>query len=111
MPRQIIVLETNPAAGGMITINAVFWFPQTPAIPNPSFVSRFKTPTPTEATALQDGTVIEEFKSMEFAKSLSATSLKALLVAAWTDRKAYRDSQPNVNQNYGLSYDGAAWSA
>jgi hypothetical protein len=111
MPRQIIVLETNPADGGMITINSVFWFPQAPAIPSPGFVSRFKTPTTAEATALQDGSVVEEYKSMQFAKSLSATSLKALLVAAWTDRKAYRDSQPNVNANYGLSYDGTAWSA
>lgn len=111
MPRQIIILETNPSDGGAIAVNCVFWFAVTGTpVPMPGFVSAFKTPTGTEATALQDGTVDEEYRSFQFPKSFTNAEIKGSLVKAYADRKAYRDSQPNVNQFYGTSHDGTVWT-
>jgi hypothetical protein len=111
MARQIIILETNPADGGQISVNCVFWFP-VPAgqeIVKPNFVSAFKTPTTTEQTALQNGTVIEELHIYEFPTGTSAASVKANLVAFYNARVSYRASLPNVGQFYGTAYDGTAW--
>jgi hypothetical protein len=110
MPRQIIVLETNPADGGFITVNCIFWFAQATPVPQPNFVSQFKTPTAAEATALQDGTVAEEFHTFKYAKTQTRAQIEGALALAYADRKTYRDSQPNVNANYGRSWDGTAWT-
>lgn len=112
MARQIIILETNPADGGQKTVRCVFWFAIAAGsrIPLPSFVSEFKTPTTEEATALQDGSVVEEVHTYHYPNSYNATSIRAALAAAWTDRKAWRDAQPNTGQFYGSSWDGTTWA-
>lgn len=113
--RQIIVLETNPADGGSFAIRAAFWFsvPAGKQIAQPNFASAVRAPAAPltqELTDLQSGAVVEEVRDFAFPASATATAIKASLVSAYVDRKAYRDAQPFVGQYYGVSWDGAAWS-
>jgi hypothetical protein len=115
--RQIIVLETNPADGGQIAVRAAFWFPVTAGqeVPKPGFVSAitkdpFK-PTAQEATDLQDGKVFEEVKSFSFPDNTLAATIKSSLVSFYQRRAAYLATMPFQGKFYGVSYDGAAWSA
>jgi hypothetical protein len=118
MPKQIIILETNPADGGEVSVNVAFWFP-VPAgqeVPLSGFVSAFKAtatkpgPTAQETTDLQDGKVVEEVHTKRYPRSFTPAQIRGALVAAYTDRKTYRDAQPNIGQFYGTFYDGTAWA-
>lgn len=111
MARQIIILETNPADGGQISVNCVFWFPVTAGqeIPKAGFVSAFKTPTSQEATDLQAGKILEEYHNYVFPSGTSAASVKSSLVAYYSARGTYRATLPNQGQFYGTAYDGTAW--
>ena len=116
MARQIIILETNPADGGMVAVRCAMWFPITTGqeIPLAGFTSAFKTkgaigPTAQETTDLQDGKVVEEVKVLSFPKSFTAAQIRGSLVAAYTDRVAFRATLPNTGQFYGTAWDGTSW--
>lgn len=116
MPRQIIILETNPGDGGMVAIRCAMWFPITAGqeVPLSGFSSSFKTkgavgPTAQEVTDLQDGKVVEEVRSIQFPKSFTSSQIRGSLVAAYVDRLAFRATLPNTGQFYGTAYDGTAW--
>jgi hypothetical protein len=115
MARQITVLETNPGAGGMITIRCAFWFPVTIAVPKPTYISVIlgaSAPTGIESSALQAGTVIEEVNTYVFPGGTSPATLKADLLAYYQARAAFLAAQPIVGQYYGVIYDSVAlWSA
>jgi hypothetical protein len=117
MPKQIIILETNPADGGQISLRTVLWFP-VPAgqeVPIANFASAYKAsatkpgPTAQETTDLQEGKVVEEVKTFSFPRSFTPAQLRASLQAAYADRLAYRATLPNVGAYYGVYFDGAAW--
>lgn len=111
--KQIIILETNPASGGLIAINAVFWFPVTSGreIPIASATSFYKQASASEITALQNGTVIEEFRpAISFPNSFTTAQIQGSLAATWTARKAYLDTLPNPIAVYGKFWDGTTWT-
>lgn len=118
MPKQIIILETNPSDGGMVSVRCAFWFPVTAGqeVALSSFSSAWKAtpnnpgPSATETTDLQDGRVVEEVRTFSFPRSFTATQIRGSLVAAYTDRLAYRVTLPDTGQFYGTSYDGTSWS-
>lgn len=116
--REIIVLETNPADGGYITVNTLFWFavPAAQQVPNPGYASAFKTigtagPTAQETSDLQSGAMVEEWFQFRFPNTYTAAQIKAELQAAYATRQSFRATLPNKIQWYGVSWDGAAWSA
>ena len=57
MARQIIILETNPAAGGEISVRAVFWYPVTPGeevpTPNPRMAMPIETNVRVESMSIR----------------------------------------------------------
>jgi hypothetical protein len=111
MPKQIITTRTA-TAGGIISQSVVFWYP-VPAgkeVPKDLAGSAFKGATQTEIDALKAGTVIEEVETIRVPKSFSAAQIKGVLVAWWTDRKAFLDTNPPEGQYYATFYDGT-WSA
>lgn len=117
MPRQIIILETNPADGGMLAIRCAMWFPVTGGqeVPIAGYASAFKTkgeigPSAQEVTDLQEGKVVEEVRALQFPKSFTPAQIRGALVAAYNDRLAFRATLPNTGQFYGLSFDGTTWT-
>lgn len=117
MARQIIVLETNPSDGGYISLNYVFWFavPVGHEVTKPQFVSQAKgsaAPNAAELTALQNGTVLEFYRSQSFSNTFTAAQIKAELQAEFASQQAYINSLPNINQYYGVFFDSVnGWSA
>ena len=112
MAKQIIVLDTLPGDGGRNMVRAAFWFPIQAGkrIPISGATSSWTGASGQELTALADGSVVEEVVSMPFAASYTAAQIRAALLTAWTDRKAWKDAQPFSGQYYGVYYDGS-WSA
>lgn len=116
MARQIIALETNPASGGQISVRCAFWFP-VPAgqeAPKSGFVSAVKgaaVPTQAESDALMAGSVVEEVAIFSFPDNMTTATIKSTLVSLYQRRAVYLASMPWQGKYYGVSYDGAAWSA
>lgn len=114
MAKQIIILDTDPSDGGNNTIRAVFWFAVAVnrRVPRPDItVSAWASASAPEMAALQDGSVLEEVVIRSFPTSTSNASIKAIMVAAYTDRLAYLNALPFKLQFNGVFYDGATWSA
>lgn len=118
MSRQIIILETNPAEGGMISTLVAFWFPvtKTQEVWRPAMVSVWKSqggvggPSDAETLALQQGEVIEEVRSIQFPQSSTQQQILDSLVSIYNDRASYRAGLPTVGKYYGMSWDGNGWS-
>lgn len=113
MPKQIIILETNPEDGGRNSIRAVYWFgvPLARRIVKPAATSGFAAISQAELDALKDGSVLEEVRSIELPASFTTAEIKAALQKDYADRLAYLGAQPNKLQYAGVFFDGAAWSA
>lgn len=120
MARQIIVLDTNPADGGNITVKVVFWYqiPQGRQIPKPSFQSAVDNSlagagavNATEIAALQNGAMLEEVFLRTFPNTYTSAQIKAELQSFWATRNTYVQGLPNPIAFYGVSFDGTAWSA
>lgn len=121
MAREIILLEVNPADGGQIRVNCVFWFAITNVLAQAvksNVVSAVNAaqagasaPSGAELSALQSGAVLEEWKSFVFPNSYTSAQIKAELQSHYTARQSYIASLPAVEQWYGVSWDGAAWTA
>lgn len=116
MARQITVLETNPAAGGQITVRCAFWFPITAGqeVPKPAFVSACKgvaVPTGPEQSDLDAGRILEEVPTFSFPDNMAPATIKNTLVTFYQRRAAYLATLPFQGKFYGLVFDGTAWSA
>ena len=114
MAKQIIILETNPADGGMNTIRAVFWFAVILAKRVPkagNTTSKWSGADATETAALVDGSVVEEVRDLSFPTSFTTVELKAALQKAYADRAAFLGAQPFRLQYAGVWWDGTSWSA
>lgn len=112
--KQIIVL-TQQASESIVTYNVLFWLPVTSGIRTQTTGSSW-VPNGTSAgaaaaenTAIQNGTVLEEAHSYQFAVGTPAATIEATLQQYW----ANRNTQINgIGQNkfYGFFWDGVAWS-
>lgn len=121
MARQIIILDTTKGGDGYTNVNVVQWFPiatQAARVPRTGCRSAASglagtaaQITPTEQAALEDGSVREENTTIQFSASTTNAQIKAELVRRYTDRATAIAAEPPTRQYYGVSYDGAAWSA
>lgn len=120
MARQIIVLDISQANGGQKAVRVAFWFPiaQAKAYPKPTFQSAVDPtlaqagqPSAQEISDLRAGLVLEEVGVYIFASSYTTAQIKADLQQLYTDRLAAVTAQPNPISFYGVSFDGAVWSA
>lgn len=113
MAKQIIILETNPQAGGRISVQAVYWYPVAigKRVPVANLQSAWKDASAAEITALQDGSVYEEVHTLLFPEGTTAASIKAGLIADRTSRGTYLASLPFKLQYNGVYYDNGVWSA
>lgn len=110
--KQIIILETNPSEGGLITIRVAFWLPVPPGqeVPIPSLAQgAWKDISPEELLELQNGSIIEEVRSFTFPKSLDVGDVHKILQVAFNDRAEYLASIPRKGQYYGTYFDGNGW--
>lgn len=121
MARQIIILETVKGSDGVTNVRTVQWFPiAAPAarVPAPGFRSAAAALagtsaqiTASEQASLDDGSVREEVVNVQIAASATNAQIKAELVRRYSDRAAAIAAEPPTRQYFGVSYDGAAWSA
>jgi hypothetical protein len=115
MAKQIILLETNPQDGGMVTMRAVFWYaiPANRRIVLPdTTVSAWLGASNAELIAIRDGSVLEEVRVLSMPVSSTTAELKAAINKAYTDRLAYLGAQPFKLQYAGVFFDSVTgWSA
>lgn len=113
MAKQIIILSVQRGTGlGDTTVDHVFWFavPVARRVPKPGALSRYRDATAGDLAALADGSVIEEFYSMQAVPGATSGQIQNLLEVRYTARQAELAALPNPNQFYGRFWDGAAWS-
>src|SRR5262245_6235461 len=114
MAKQIIVLDTNPADGGAITVRCAMWFAVTAGKewPMNGVISAWTGASQAETRAIQLGQVIEEVKVYSFPSTTASATIKAALVNSYTSRNGYLATQPFKGQYYGVFYDSSnTWSA
>lgn len=114
--KQIIVLDTNPSEGGLVTIRAVFWLPVASGseIPQPGLAgSVWKGASAAEIVALQVGTFVEEVRSFLFPNAAGYTTadMQKFLFLVYTSRSNYILAQPARGQYYGAFLDNNVWNA
>lgn len=113
MARQIIVLDTIADANGNQNIRVLFWL--TPGankqLPNPTAISAYRGVTPVELLNLQAGTVVEQSVSIQYPNGTAAATIQADLQIRWATANTAFQAQPNLNQFFGASWDGASWTA
>lgn len=112
MARQIIVQEKNSITN-YVEYKVVFWLTVPTAkqsyFANPNATSTVKDATTPEITALQNGSVVEEPKTVSYIANTNVNAIAADLVAK------YNTEQTTFNlidkyQYYGSYYDGSAWT-
>jgi hypothetical protein len=111
--KQIIILETNPSEGGLISIRVSFWLPvpDGQAAPLPQLAAAaWRGASDEEIAALQAGTIVEEVRTFIFPVSLGEGDVHKILQIAYTDRLEYLQKLPPKGQYYGAFFDGAQWT-
>lgn len=113
MAKQIIILETIPNDGGRNTIKAAYWFAiaVNRRVPVANLQSAWEDASAPEIAALQDGSILEEVRTIQVATSATVAQTKAALLLDYNDRKTYLDAQPFKLQHAGVYYENNAWSA
>jgi hypothetical protein len=113
MAKEVIILDTNAQDGAILQMSALFWFAAPAGKERPtSGGSQWTGASQAEHDAIRAGTVIEESRTLQVPKSMTAAQIKAYLLSIWTDRQAYLASLPTRGQYYGVFYDGVnGWSA
>lgn len=115
MPKQIIVLDTNPSAGGAFVVRCAMWFPVAVGREWPvgsGGGSAFSGASAAEVQAIQTGQVIEEVKQFEFPSTTATAAIKTALVNSYNSRNTFLATQPFKGQYYGVYYDSSSvWSA
>lgn len=108
--KKIIVLETFRGFREA-EVRYVLWFtvPVDRRISNPLLVSAYKETTAPELAALRDGSVYEELHSLKVPIGQSPAQVRGLLEARYEARLAEISALPNVDQFYGLSWNGTVW--
>jgi hypothetical protein len=119
MAKEIVILyyfngNTDGQGSTNIRVTGVAWFPVTSGqeiVLAAGTVSRWTGASGPENTAIQTGTVVEEYFEVQYASGTTAATMKADLQSKWTARKSQRDALPNPKQYYGVNWDGTNWSA
>lgn len=114
MAKQVIVLDTNPADGGSISVRCAMWFPVTAGKEWPlgsGSGSAWQGASAAEVQAIQLGQVIEEVKAFSFPSTTTVPAIKAALVNTWGSRNGYLAAQPFKGQFYGVYFENSSWSA
>lgn len=111
--KHVIILETNPSEGGLVSIRAAFWLevPGEQVVRIPQLAAAaWRDASDDEITALQNGTVVEEVRTFIFPISLGVDDVHKILQIAYEDRAAYLASLPFKGQYYGAFFDGSQWT-
>lgn len=111
--KQVIILETNPSEGGLISIRTAFWLPVPSGqeVPIPALAqAAWKNATDEELAALQKGEIIEEVRTFVFPVSLGVGDVQKILMIAYSDRAEYLASVPNKGQYYGAFLQDGTWT-
>lgn len=115
MSKQIIVLDTNPADGGSISVRCAMWFPVTAGKEWPlgsGAGSAWVGASAAEVQSIQQGQVVEEVKAYSFPSTTTVPNIKTFLVNAYGTRNQFLASQPFKGQFYGVFFDSSnTWSA
>jgi hypothetical protein len=115
MAKEIIILDTNPADGGSISVRCAMWFPVTAGKEWPlgsGAGSQFISASAAEIQAIQLGQVVEEVKNYSFPSTTTVPNIKTFLVNAFQTRQAFLATQPFRGQFYGVFFDSSnTWSA
>ena len=115
MAKRIVVLDTNPADGGAISVRCLYWFPVTVGKEWPlgsGAASAWKDISAAELQAIQNGQVVEEQQSYRFPSTTTVPNIKSFLVDGWNSRNNYLAAQPAKGSFYGVFYDSSnTWSA
>src|SRR5689334_15193729 len=109
MAKQIIVLETNPADGGFISVRCAFWYhvPAGKEWPITGRVSAWRGATAADNQALAGGQDIEEVKTYSYPSTTATATIKASLVNNYASWNAYQTSKPFPGQFYGVYFDSS----
>lgn len=113
MVKKIIVLDAQPGPDGSTLLRAVFWFdvPAARRVPIPQTISSYRDATPSEVSALQDGSVLEKVASFYVPAGATGAQVKGNLEARYASALAKISGLPNPNKYYGASWDGTVWSS
>ena len=114
MAKQIIVLDTNPADGGAISVRCAMWFPVTAGKEWPlgsGAGSAWVGASAAEVQSIQQGQVVEEVKAYNYPSTTTVPNIKTALVNSWTSRNAFLATQPFKGQFYGVFLENSSWSA
>lgn len=113
---QIIVLNVQDAGSNRVTYNYLCWLNSPNPLPNPSFVSAWKAlgsstgPSASQVTALQNGSVVEQFGSLTVSSSTLITSVQNTLISDCATRQTYINNIPGQGIYYGQTYvPGTGW--
>jgi hypothetical protein len=113
MAKQIIVLSTNQNTTGLVGVVCLFWLtvPAGSELLKPSAGSAWVGASAGEISALQNGTVIEEFFQPQFPATLTKAQIEAQLLAVYTARQAAFTAGTKPGQYFGVFCDAGVWSS
>jgi hypothetical protein len=113
---QVIVLSVNDAGSNRITYNYLCWLNSPNALPNPGFVSAWKAlgssagPNAAQMTALQNGTVTEQFANVTVSSATAIGSVENTMISDCNTRQSYINNIPGQGIFYGQTYNGTTWA-
>ena len=113
---QIVVLNASDAGSNRVTYNYLCWLNSPNALPNPSFVSQWKAlgsstgPSAAQITALQNGSVIEQFASITVSSSTAIGAVETTMISDCSARQSYVTTNPGQGIFYGQTYNGSSWT-
>jgi hypothetical protein len=112
MAKQVIILGSSAAVGGMTNISFALWIVPSGSqvVPNPGFVSAYAGASATEISSLQAGTTVEITNNATYPSSFSLATIEADLLTKYTAAQAAYTSGVNPIQYYGTYYDGVLTS-
>lgn len=112
MARKIIVLDQTPA-GNDIVFGVAYWLDVPAArqalLANPGTRSRVSDITPGELTALQNGSIVEQGDTIQFAANTSLGAMETELQSQFATRQAALNAD-KTKQRYGSAWDGTTWT-
>lgn len=113
---QIVVLNVQDAGSNRITYNYLCWLNSPNPLPAPNFVSQWKAlgasagPTTAQVTALQNGTVVEQFASLTVSSSTLLSAVESTLTSDCASRQTYLTNIPGQGIYYGQTWNGTTWA-
>ena len=115
MAKQVIILNTTPAVGGITAVDYAFWLvPSASAIiPAPGFNSAYAGASAAEINALQTGAALEIVATTQYPSSFALSAIETDLLAKYAAAQTALTAETNPIQWYGTYYDGVSqtWTA